>query len=251
MSRPLWLGLGLILLSNAVALAGVWYNRSGEPQALLQLGERELRVPYDGWLRGEENSALRLQLVWRQPQERQGWLDEITLRELGFDPLRLGHGSVRPVWLVLEQDGPAYHKLLEEAQSEFVSAESALLKQPQDKTLQRQRDDSQRDLLSEQTLASRLVMVDIGLDAEALRRAWPDRQQYVVLPARITPYQSGARPTYSASVALESERISVPRNMREVFAGWRQRGYYEPGPRVQVEVAFGQRHEPWMISARQ
>ena len=51
MNRPLWLGLGLILASNAIALAGVWYNRSGEPQAQLQLSEREIQLPYDSWLR--------------------------------------------------------------------------------------------------------------------------------------------------------------------------------------------------------
>ena len=107
MNRPLWLGLGLILASNAIAPAGVWYNRSGEPQAQLQLSEREIQLPYDSWLRGEENSGLRLQLAWREADATWSWLDEAKLRELGFAPSDLGRGAERPLWLVLELDGPS------------------------------------------------------------------------------------------------------------------------------------------------
>ena len=88
MSRALWLGLGLILLSNAVALVGVWYNRSGEPLAQLQLSERELNVAADALLDGQENSVLRLRLSWRHAGEGSSlsWLDTAKLHELGFDP---------------------------------------------------------------------------------------------------------------------------------------------------------------------
>ena len=118
MNRPLWLGVGLILASNAVALAGVWYNRSGEPQAQLQLSEREIQLPYDSWLRGEENSGLRLQLAWRQADADWSWLDEAKLRELGFAPNDLGRSAERPLWLVLELDGPSYRKQVERAKAE-------------------------------------------------------------------------------------------------------------------------------------
>ena len=42
-------GLGLIALTNAVALLGVAWNRSGEPDATLQLSQRELQPPYYGY----------------------------------------------------------------------------------------------------------------------------------------------------------------------------------------------------------
>ena len=44
-------GLGLILGVNAIVLGGVAYNRSGEPESLLQLSERELYTPFGRALR--------------------------------------------------------------------------------------------------------------------------------------------------------------------------------------------------------
>lgn len=177
MNHALWLGLGLILTSNAVALAGVWYNRSGEPQAQLQLSEREIQLPYDSWLRGEENSGLRLQLAWRQADADWSWLDEAKLRELGFAPNDLGRSAERPLWLVLELDGPSYRKQVERAKVALASAQTALAAIPQDETLRQQRDQRQLELRHEQEQATRLLLMDAGLDAEALRKAWPDRQR--------------------------------------------------------------------------
>jgi len=57
-------GLGLIALTNAIALSGVVYNRSGDPEATLRLTQRELRTPYR-WYGNRENSGLALSLVWR------------------------------------------------------------------------------------------------------------------------------------------------------------------------------------------
>ena len=39
-------GLAIIIVTNIVALAGVAYNRSGEPDAVVELTERELGLPY-------------------------------------------------------------------------------------------------------------------------------------------------------------------------------------------------------------
>ena len=49
-------GLGLIVLTNAIALFGVVYNRSGAPEATLRLTQRELRTPYR-WYGGRENRS--------------------------------------------------------------------------------------------------------------------------------------------------------------------------------------------------
>ena len=39
-------GLAIIIATNVVALAGVAYNRSGNPEAQIELTERELAMPH-------------------------------------------------------------------------------------------------------------------------------------------------------------------------------------------------------------
>lgn len=256
MNRALWLGLGLILLSNAVALGGVWYNRSGEPEARLTLSSRELERVSDALLRGEENSVLRLRLSWRHAagNARLPWLDAAKLDELGFSAedleRPLSRQLPRRVWLVLELDGPAYRRQLDGARQALQAAESALQAAPDNEELQRQRDERRRQLQYEEQLASRLMLVDAGVDAEALRRRWPDRRRQVLLSGRIEPYRHGAQADYGASIRLDGARLSLPRANRELFRGWPW-GHDETGPKVQVEVAFGRRHEPWVLSVRQ
>ncbi|MBL8375262.1 DUF4824 family protein, partial [Accumulibacter sp.] len=91
-------GAALIVLTNAVALAGAFLNRNTEAESRVTLSERELALPYGGY-RQAENSGLALQLKWRvldaDPDSwdhgyaRHGglpaWLDAAHLATLGFD----------------------------------------------------------------------------------------------------------------------------------------------------------------------
>lgn len=261
LSTRAWLGLALtlIVLSNAVALVGVYYNRSGTPQSLLTLSERELYLPYGDWLHREDNSGLRLELMWRQANEtgQLDWLHESKLRALGFrvpadGAERFSRQLARPVWLVLELDGPAYRRQVQRAQHALVEAQERVQARPDDQELQRQRDVLREQQEQEERYASRLFLIDAGLDAEALRAQYPDRQRHVLLAGRLKPYHRSGNtgPHYTASIQAEISRISVPPALRAAFAGWQQGvGYREGRLRVQAQVAFGQRHEPWMIGA--
>ena len=126
-------GLALILLSNAVALGGAWYNRQGEPESRLQLSERELWRSHDGPRR--ENSGLSLHLDWRTPRDpedprrysRQS-LDEATLLQLGFtlhqsSERRWHQPRQRQALIVLELDGPAYRAELSAVEQELLQAQ--------------------------------------------------------------------------------------------------------------------------------
>ncbi|MEO9331233.1 DUF4824 family protein [Ectopseudomonas guguanensis] len=256
MKRALWLGLGVVLLSNAVALGGVWYNRSGAPEAQLLLSERELQRVYGSWLREQDDGVLRLQLSWRHAGEgwRLPWLDEAKLRELGFaagtDEQAWSRQPAREVWLVLELDGPVHRRQVEQARQALEAAEAELRARPESEVLQQERDEHRRRLLHEQQQASRLILVDAGVDAEVLRQRWPDRQRQVVLVGRMEPYRHGAEAGYGASIRLENDRLSVPHAYRELARGW-ERSYEQSGFKAQVEVAFGRRHEPWVLSIRQ
>lgn len=259
----LWLGLGLILLSNAVALAGVYYNRSGVPHSSLSLTQRELHLPYGNWLRHEENSSRSLELIWRHGGDDGllDWLSDEKLQAMGFTlPDRDDDGwlprfrrqRTRSVWLVLELDGPAYRRQLQAARQALVEAEARLELRPDDEELRRQHKERQEQLEQEERHASRLFLVDAGADAAALRQAYPDRQRYVVLAGHLKPYYQGGPPgqRLGANVSLDIRRVSVPHALREVFADWRPGGgYREDGRQARAQVAFGHRLEPWMIDA--
>ena len=59
-----WLAAALVVLSNLAAWRAAALNRSGEPEAVLVLTERELRLP----VRQAENTALTLSLVFEPPR---------------------------------------------------------------------------------------------------------------------------------------------------------------------------------------
>ena len=83
----------LVVASNLGAWRFAALNRSGGPEAVLELTERELRLP----ARQAENTALTLRIVFiggrdggtSQPREA-GWFDRATLQSIGF-------GCSRPV----------------------------------------------------------------------------------------------------------------------------------------------------------
>lgn len=268
MSRPgvrgwLWLSLGLILLSNAVALGGVYYNRSGEPQSVLKLSERELVLSNGIWRDRDADGVLHLRLIWRQEGNLGEilWLDRSKLQSLGFvvpaatDKAELEfyrRNLERSVWLVLELDGPAYQRELKRARQELDVAEERLQSLPDDEDLLRQRDRRREHLEQEEHQASRLFLVDAGLDVEALRAQYPDRQRYALLAGYMRPYYRSPEdtPLFSASFRLEVSEISVPYVLRGVFADWkRHQPYGEQRPTVSTRIALGQRHEPWMLDA--
>ncbi len=255
MKRSAWLALSVVLLSNAVALGSVWYNRSGEPEAQLLLSERELQRVYAGWLRDEDDGVLRLQLSWQRPGDgwQLPWLDEAKLRELGFsatDEQALNRQTAREVWLVLELDGPLYRRQVEQARQALAAAEAESNAKPESEVLRQERDDRQRRLHFVELQASRLMLVDAGVDAQVLRQRWPDRQRQVLLAGSIEPYRHGAEVGYGATIRLENDRLSVPHAYRELARGW-ERSYEQTGFKAQIEVAFGRRHEPWVLSIRQ
>ena len=97
--HTLGLGIAIIVVTNAVALAGVWWNRQPPADSNPALSERELSLPWRG-PRLRENSGLALDLRWRVI-DREGaefgsgfpfnsgtpqWLDAGRMAALGFAP---------------------------------------------------------------------------------------------------------------------------------------------------------------------
>jgi Domain of unknown function (DUF4824) len=265
-------GLALIALTNAVALLGAAYNRSGEPDSTLHLSQRDLQPPYS-WNK-HENSGLALDLRWRVLQydadrkasnywnsSGQGtspeWLDRAKMASLGFDVdvvdeqredrRTFGRQLARDVLLVLEFDGPAYQRSLVKA---------AEVAERLEKGDAESRERAAKILDSERNANSRIFVVDAGLDLAALRAKYADRTKYAIVSGRVRAARFGNRiaRAYSGYVdAVSIDAVNVPLEFRAAFEGATPYNEYAPAPaplvRYEATVAFGKRLEPWITQA--
>lgn len=274
-------GLGLIALTNVVALLGVVYNRSGEPEAKLGLTQRELHTPYRGY-GNRENSGLALGLAWRVLDEESvatqfyawryattggtpAWLDKAKMQALGFDTsapyadsdprgrARYDKQLPREVLLVLELDGPAYRRSLELATQYAARDEAKLAAIPGDKELGTRAKNAREALEWETHRNSRLFVVDAGLEAAALRAKYPDAGRNALVHGQVRlenrSRNSGNVRGYVRGLSIES--INVPFSLRDVFESAVQVNDSDQRNRAPFEatVAFGKRLEPWITEA--
>jgi len=256
-------GVGLILITNVVVLLGVAYNKSGTPESVLKLSQRELQVPYGGG-EGTDNSGMSLRLIARSTgpfnmgasgeEDSAGWFGKEKLAELGFDvsaPIDMEQGRAyyqkqhsRQAFIVLEFNGRAYQHAVEVARK----MEAAELNKKQPTTLAR-----------EQSMSSRLFIVDAGVSREALRAKYPDTTQYSIVRGQVRAmvYTHNNQAMLIGYVNQRgAENINVPFTFRSVFEPM-QRTVQENGysasnsgsPSFEAAIAFGKRLEPWMVAA--
>lgn len=272
--HTLIVGLGILAGTNAVALLGVYGNRHGEPEALLNLSEREVGLPFR-WAGRDENSGLALSIEWRIPQTpvTDGtdaddlnlvysaaipWLDEAKMVSLGFDALSKSRltddiretqrQTSREVFLVLELDGPAYQAALARAQAVFALQSRRVTEATDPEKLAERRREAQERLYGEKHKRSRLFAVDAGRDAAALRRTYPNRHQYAIVRAKIEPAwrPSGSRELTGMISSLSVDEIMVPFAFRPLAEALSQNKSDEREPFV-ATVAYGRRLEPWLV----
>lgn len=264
------LGLALIVATNSVALVGVAYNRSGEPESLLALSRRELAAPY-AFEFGRENSGLELGLRWHgaspyeftswdEPDEGAAapWIDRAKLASLGFDLSAIDDAakerrhykrqSSRPALVVLELDGPAYRGALDRARRQDDEARARAAAAPDSADLKRRAEAAKTRLAGLEKEESRLFAVDAGAELAPLRARYPDRSRYAIVHAQVRPLvlQRKSMTLLSATVELTVAQVMVPLEYR---AAWERGGGAgaKPGS-VEVKVAFGRRLEPWVVA---
>ena len=220
-------GCALIVIVNAIILGTAVWNRGGDRLAELTLTERELVLPE---FRENETSALVLTLkcasepppavkraAWRRREDLPAvdypWLDRTKLEALGF---RLGiepsvpsdeHAHVgvseRTAFVALELDGDSWTRWL-------AAREDRLRKRlPQA--------EAEALLALDRTMRSRLVPIDAGRDEASLRRRFPDRARYLIVPGIVRAVAGGADaggPSWRGQIAdvLVSD-IHVPREL--------------------------------------
>jgi hypothetical protein len=279
--RGMIFAIGLVLLVNAVVLGGAAYNRSGEPDATVTLTEREMPL-VSGYGRSE-NSGVSFRIrtdhygYWRRHQAADiafAWLDRAKLESLGFDVKTPITGAEaydhysrmlpRRIFSVLEYEGTVWEQWRARVEQELIdlkrTAPGPLLSAQE---LVSARKDHERELRN----GSRLFIIDAGNDAGELRRLYPDRGRFLILPAKVHIFASGghAGPDgkiveagLRGSIELLITEVVVPRGLQVNLDARRATGPLVsvdpyPGdhePRYEVVLRSGKRYEPWIADIR-
>ena len=282
--------IALIVLTNVIVLAGVAYNRSGEPDATVQLTERELHWQYHSGITNKEDTGLYLILKWSMPgfqsnrwdyTPTKNWINIEKLKEMGFDTSfslednkasrYYSHQLPRQAYVVLEFNGDAYQEWLGDAQKRIEEIKQELTeekKEKKKKILENDMRHVQQDLI----IRSHLFAVDGGRDPELLRKTYSDKSKYIIASAVFdismnyaprkeedpkttkTPYLSGWIRNLSIPV------IHVTSDYRSFFISDIKTGtkIYLPKDkplsdlesRYQVTLNYGQRYEPWIADVK-
>jgi len=266
-------------------LGGVAYNRSGEPDAVVELTQRELGTPYQsGFYR--ENTGLQLHLNCRIASSTSAayagyygcsgtpaWLDRDKLIQLGFD-LDTYEADKDTSWLkdkilakeayvVLEYDGQAYQQALANAAKKLADETALRDNNPDKKEFERRAEAANTQWQNEQTVYSRLFVIDTGSDKDTLRSQYPDGHRYIILPAVIRPYwdRSNNKHEWSGTISeLQLTHINVPLEQRQAFYASAEPNNIENiqslttmqdskirSPQYKARIAFGKRGEPWLM----
>ena len=268
--HTLFAGLALILVVNAIALSGVALNRSGEPESVVQLSDRELQLPYGRW-NSKENSGVVLSLRWRVhagndvPDTYYGygsyggtasWLDEAKMTALGFNVpqdrqtarWKNRQNRTKEVLLVLEIDGAAYQKALERARRKADEDEKLKAENPGNKEFENRAKHSREYAENEAKENSRLFVVDAGLDGEVLRARYADKKHFIIARGQVRPQilTVDKQDRLSGYIsALSISKINVPVEFQQALNYDSSTSKAKP---FEASVAYGQRLEPWIVA---
>ena len=255
----------VLVFANGLLLWGVARNRGGTPEAELLLSGREFHVPQT-WRSENSGRFLELRYQYLRSKGKDGnwflnpWLDRAKLQTLDFrlpaesdtaaNPDAVPRFPQKKVFLVLELNGPAYAQALAQAGAE---AEAMRLSAGAGKEEKEEAEENLREMRDE---ASRLFIVDAGLDAQALRQQYPAREQYAIVPGLLHLWRNShpqhGEPHWYSSMGLRRQRIFVPlefagqlRNAASQASGDQLDEAHAPAS-LRVRLAFGQKLEPWI-----
>lgn len=265
-------GVTLILVTNIIVLSGVAYNRSGEPDALILLTEREVELPYRFGYYSDENSGLSLTINWRilgkidddskyRPYGNSypEWLNKDKLIELGFDVSENIHteegrrsyrkGFSKDALLVLEYNGASYEESVQRTKTWFKKKQASDTSQPD---LRWQLEIAQDRMKDEQETESRLFVIDTGLNHEALRKKYADKSKFIIVPGRVEIAIRGCDGSryFTGRISELGIKVHVPYEYAEfllLMSDEEDSQEKGGGPKYKVNLAFGQRLEPWVV----
>lgn len=198
--------------------------------------------------RADDIQAFRRELQ-RLGQEQALSLDPGQLERLAAHHRQLLDAYRHSFVVVLELDGPAYQAELALQRQLVEQARLAQAALPEDKQLGERLEHETRDLdrLERDT---RLYAVDVGLDRATLRQRYPDRSRYAIVHGLVRPNHWSDKPRLAGHIGeLSIEQINVPQRWRAVLDSLPSGpNNASRTPQQRIEVAFGQRLEPWITA---
>jgi len=252
------LGFVLLICTNIFVLSGVFYNRAKGPVTLIELTERELKMPYHT---NDENSGLSLRLKWRTLgsgnrfsfyRYRKGltWFNEEKLKELGFDLENTNKFDRNSKWykehlpknafIVLEYDGKNYNEVVERAKENIEKVEKKAKKR------------AETQLKDELESESRLFAIDAGLDANKLLEKYSDQNHFIIVLGEVKMsynYRAKTNKFGGYISRINVENIHVPLKFRKIFDSVLEKKKSKI-PRYKIGLAYGKRFEPWIQSVQ-
>jgi Domain of unknown function (DUF4824) len=175
------------------------------------------------------------------------------MAELGFDVAKLADSSAngrhykeslsREVLLVLEINDQAYRQVLQRARDYAEQSRALLAANPDSKEFKQRVKNAEEYYKNEETINSRLFVIDAGIDMQKLRSTYPDRTRYAIVHGLIHPgitREKNETQVRGNISELHAEHINVPFNYRQVF---------DAVAPYEVTIAFGKRLEPWITAA--
>jgi hypothetical protein len=273
-SRGLFvIGFVVLVATNIVVLSGVASNRSGNPETLTTLTERELHLPYRIY---KENSGFTLRLDWRVLSKDEddtvysrwrspAWFSAEKLQGLGFntdDYLSSEKNATnfrqpisKGVFIVLENNGDLYREAVKRAEKAIEMEEVSLKLNLGDKRLISSVERAERQLKRVQIEESRLFAIDAGLDPKKLRIKYEDRARFIIVKGQVKPswrHDKEKKEVLGVITQLSVSSIHVPLKYRNVsdtiLAQDKPMKNEFQSSRYEVELAFGRRLEPWIVS---
>jgi hypothetical protein len=249
-----------LLAANVLILGGVMRNHAGNPDAVVRLTQRELQ----SWGNQSEGAEkiLNLRLSWQMAPGPDGapWFDRARLEALGrrdlppVDDTTRAYRWMQPTrtgYVVLELAGPAWERWSVAQQNRRDSMQAA-----RPPAAQEHHAADRPWLEAEGAGASRLMAVDFGLDPLALRRQYPERSRYLILPATyragITPALRDSSGTVTAPARVEGEvtqllpgTVHVPRPLRDSLLALGA-AKHDSTTRFEVTLKVGTKWEAWV-----
>jgi hypothetical protein len=248
---PTWI-VGLVLVTNAIALGGVWWNRQDPPEATLMLSGRDVDVINADPLATTDDHARALHVrlairypdrSYRPPGSALTWFSREHFRANGIpvpDPMpekieqSAVHrtGRVRPIFAVLEVDGSAYqyelHRVCDGPEMPTPALPPELSYLPRCRYLRE---------------GPRLYVMDVGASRERLRDHYPDRSRYAILAAYLEPLPNEDQSEPAGSLQLAQTAIAIDDKWRPLLPELLRHN----GDDVHLTVAIGRSLEPWLL----